>query len=128
MVFAVRFVLTTPYGDGYQGAFERRVTASESRLSMTHPGIPETFEAVIGLECHAQLNTKSKMFCPCSTAYTGAQPNTHVCPVCFGIPGVLPVINAQAVEYGIMTGLALNCDISERSKFNRKNYHYADLM
>src|SRR5207249_5932586 len=83
---------------------------------------------VIGLEVHAQLATKSKMFCRCSTDYMGAPPNTHVCPVCLGMPGVLPVINAKAVEYVIMTGLALNCTIPERAKFDRKNYPYPDLM
>jgi aspartyl-tRNA(Asn)/glutamyl-tRNA(Gln) amidotransferase subunit B len=90
---------------------------------------PETsYEVVIGLECHAQVNTRSKMFCRCSTDYSGGEPNTHVCPVCMGMPGVLPVINAQAVEYTIMTGLALNCEIPERAKFDRKNYPYPDLM
>jgi aspartyl-tRNA(Asn)/glutamyl-tRNA(Gln) amidotransferase subunit B len=68
------------------------------------------------------------MFCRCSTDYSGGDPNTHVCPVCMGMPGVLPVINAQAVEYTIMTGLALNCEIPEHAKFDRKNYPYPDLM
>src|ERR1051326_235663 len=86
------------------------------------------FETVIGLEVHAQLATKSKMFCRCSTDYMGAPPNTHVCPVCLGMPGVLPVINARAVELVILTGLALNCSIPERAKFDRKNYPYPDLM
>ena len=86
------------------------------------------FETVIGLEVHCQLKTRSKMFCGCSAAYYGAEPNTHVCPVCLGMPGVLPVINEQAIEYIVMTGLALNCHISEFSKFDRKNYHYPDLM
>jgi len=86
------------------------------------------FETIIGLEVHAQLLTKSKMFCRCSNDYANAQPNTHVCPVCLGMPGVLPVINKQAVEYTIMTALALNCTISESTKFDRKNYPYPDLM
>jgi aspartyl-tRNA(Asn)/glutamyl-tRNA(Gln) amidotransferase subunit B len=90
--------------------------------------ITEDFEVVVGLEVHAQLTTESKMFCRCSTDYSGAEPNTHVCPVCLGLPGVLPVINARAVEYTIMTGLALNCEIPERAKFDRKNYPYPDLM
>ena len=64
------------------------------------------YEPVIGLEVHTQLQTKSKMFCSCSAAYAGAEPNTHVCPVCMAMPGVLPVINKQAVEYALMTGLA----------------------
>src|SRR5215471_17180257 len=86
------------------------------------------FEIVIGLEVHSQLLTKSKMFCSCSTDYAYAAPNTHVCPVCMGMPGVLPVINQQAVAYTIMTALALNCTIPEYSKFDRKNYPYPDLM
>lgn len=68
------------------------------------------------------------MFCRCSTDYSGAEPNTHVCPVCMALPGVLPVANARAIELTIMTGLALNCEIPERAKFDRKNYHYPDLM
>ena len=86
------------------------------------------FEVVIGLEVHSQLLTRSKMFCSCSTDYANAAPNTHVCPVCMGMPGVLPVINRQAVAYTIMTALALNCSIPEYSKFDRKNYPYPDLM
>ncbi|MEA2641815.1 MAG: aspartyl-tRNA(Asn)/glutamyl-tRNA(Gln) amidotransferase subunit [Chloroflexota bacterium] len=86
------------------------------------------YEPVIGLEVHVQLQTKSKMFCGCSAAYAGAEPNTHVCPVCMALPGVLPVINRQAVEYAFMAGLALNCEIPEASKFDRKNYPYPDLV
>ena len=86
------------------------------------------FETVIGLEVHAQLLTKSKMFCRCSAAYASAPPNTHVCPVCLGMPGVLPAINQQAVEYTIMTALALNCTIADYTRFDRKNYPYPDLM
>ena len=86
------------------------------------------YETIIGLEVHAQLLTKSKMFCHCSADYANAAPNTHVCPVCLGMPGVLPVINQQALEYAVMTALALNCTIPEYSKFDRKNYPYPDLM
>jgi aspartyl-tRNA(Asn)/glutamyl-tRNA(Gln) amidotransferase subunit B len=86
------------------------------------------YEAVIGLEVHSQLLTESKMFCPCSAAYAYQPPNTHVCPICMGMPGVLPVINRKAVEYTILTGLALNCSIPPRAKFDRKNYPYPDLM
>lgn len=86
------------------------------------------YEVVIGIEVHAQVLTKSKMFCSCSAEYHDSGPNTHVCPVCLALPGVLPVINERAVEYTIMMGLALNCEIPERAKFDRKNYPYPDLM
>ena len=86
------------------------------------------FETVIGLEVHAQALTQSKMFCGCSIPTLDSPPNTHVCPVCMGMPGVLPVINREAVELTIMTGLALNCEIPAEAKFDRKNYHYPDLM
>jgi len=93
-----------------------------------HTEIATEFEVVIGLEVHSQLLTKSKMFCSCSTDYAYAAPNTHVCPICMGMPGVLPVINQQAIAYTIMTALALNCEIPQYSKFDRKNYPYPDLM
>ena len=86
------------------------------------------YETIIGLEVHAQLLTKSKMYCRCSADYASAPPNTHVCPVCLGLPGVLPVINRQAVEFTMMTALALNCPVSDYTKFDRKNYPYPDLM
>ncbi len=85
------------------------------------------YEAIIGMEVHAELLTRSKMFCSCSAAFFGAEPNTLTCPVCTGMPGVLPVINRKAVEYTIMTALALNCEIAEASVFSRKNYFYPDL-
>jgi len=85
-----------------------------------------TFEAVIGLEVHAQLRTATKIFCGCSTAF-GAPPNTHVCPVCLGFPGALPVLNQAAVDSAIKAGLALGCRINGESIFARKNYFYPDL-
>ena len=89
--------------------------------------ISEGWEAVIGMEVHVQLSTASKMFCACSTDYLGAPPNSHTCPVCLGLPGVLPVANRLAVEKVLKTALALNCEIPEKSKFDRKNYFYPDL-
>jgi len=84
------------------------------------------YEAIIGLEVHAQLLTASKIFCACSTAF-GAEPNSHTCPVCTGLPGALPVVNQKAVEFAIKMGLATHCNISRRSLFARKNYFYPDL-
>jgi len=84
------------------------------------------FQMVIGLEVHAQLLTRSKIFCGCSTAFGGV-PNTHVCPVCLGLPGVLPRLNAQVVEMAVRTGLALGARVKEKSVFARKNYFYPDL-
>ena len=84
------------------------------------------FEAVIGLEVHAQLSTATKAFCGCSVKF-GMPPNTNVCPVCMGHPGVLPVLNKKVVEYSVLMGLATNCTINERSIFARKNYFYPDL-
>ncbi len=85
-----------------------------------------SYEAVIGLEVHSELKTNTKIFCGCSTKF-GADQNTQVCPVCLGLPGVLPVINERVVEFAIKAGLALNCKINKFSKFDRKNYYYPDL-
>jgi len=85
-----------------------------------------TYQAVIGLEFHVHLATRTKMFCSCRVVY-GDEPNTHTCPVCLGHPGALPVINEKAVELGVMAGLALNCEIAPRAIFARKNYFYPDL-
>ncbi|WP_068783511.1 Asp-tRNA(Asn)/Glu-tRNA(Gln) amidotransferase subunit GatB [Paenibacillus phocaensis] len=83
------------------------------------------YETVIGLEVHVELHTKTKIFCGCSTEF-GAPPNTHTCPVCLGHPGVLPVLNRQAVDYAMKAAMALNCEIGDVSKFDRKNYFYPD--
>jgi len=84
------------------------------------------YETIIGLEVHVQLKTESKLFCGCSTEF-GALPNTHTCPICTGMPGVLPVVNRKAVEYAVKSALALNCEVATRSVFARKNYFYPDL-
>jgi aspartyl-tRNA(Asn)/glutamyl-tRNA(Gln) amidotransferase subunit B len=87
---------------------------------------PSVYETVIGLEIHVELNTNSKMFCGCPVTF-GEPPNTAVCPVCLGHPGVLPVVNERAIESAALIGLSLNCDIAERNQFARKNYFYPDM-
>ncbi len=85
-----------------------------------------TYEMVIGLEVHVELATRTKIFCGCTTRFGGA-PNTHTCPICTGMPGTLPVVNRKVIEFAIATGLATNCEITRRNKFDRKNYFYPDL-
>lgn len=94
---------------------------------MTTKTAKTTYETVIGLEIHVEIGTQSKMFCGCSARAFNAEPNQNTCPVCMGFPGQLPVINREAVRYGVLTALALNCDIPRFSKFDRKNYFYPDL-
>ena len=96
---------------------------AESAIS---PALLGKYESVIGLEVHAQLLTKTKIFCGCSTRF-GDPPNSNVCPVCLGLPGTLPVLNKRAVEMGIRAALALNCTVHDHSRFARKNYFYPDL-
>ena len=98
-------------------------TAATDRLA----GIVENWEPVIGIEVHGQLRTASKMFCGCSTAYDGAAPNSHTCPVCLGLPGALPVINRRAVELVLATGAAIGARTPEHTRWDRKNYFYPDL-
>ena len=83
------------------------------------------YETVIGLEVHVELATRTKIFCSCPTAFGGA-PHTHICPVCTGMPGSLPVLNKQVVEYALAVGLAANCQINQYCRFDRKNYFYPD--
>ncbi len=103
------------------------MTTGTETAADTARGSGTDYETVIGLEVHAQLLTRSKMFCACSAEYFAAPPNTHVCPVCLGLPGVLPTINRAAVEAAMMTGLAFGCSIPAANKFDRKNYFYPDL-
>jgi aspartyl-tRNA(Asn)/glutamyl-tRNA(Gln) amidotransferase subunit B len=95
-------------------------------MTLSYDDVVGRYNPVIGLETHVELGTASKMFCGCSTEF-GAEPNTHTCPVCLGLPGALPVVNAAAIEYTIKIGLALNCDIAEWCRFARKNYFYPDM-
>ena len=101
--------------------------AIETSTSTDGAPATERYEAVIGIEVHCQLRTESKMFCACSTAYDGAPPNTHVCPVCLGLPGALPVINRRAVEHVLTTGLAIEARTPDATRWDRKNYFYPDL-
>ena len=87
--------------------------------------IMKQYETVIGLEVHVELATKTKIFCGCKTDF-GAAPNTHVCPICTGMPGSLPILNKKVVEFALRAGLALNCEINQFCKFDRKNYFYPD--
>jgi aspartyl-tRNA(Asn)/glutamyl-tRNA(Gln) amidotransferase subunit B len=101
------------------------VEDEETAMTTTAP-TRTAYETVIGLEVHAQLLTRSKMFCGCATAF-GAEPNTQVCPICLGMPGVLPVVNKRAVEFAVRLGLAVHATIAASSRFARKNYFYPDL-
>ncbi|MGN6483780.1 MAG: Asp-tRNA(Asn)/Glu-tRNA(Gln) amidotransferase subunit GatB [Thermomicrobiales bacterium] len=100
---------------------------SAAAIATTETTSGTQFQTIIGLEVHAQVLTKSKMYCGCSADYANAAPNTHVCPVCLGLPGALPVINRAAIDTVIRTGLALNCSIPDHCKMDRKNYVYPDL-
>ena len=100
------------------------MSAARGRCRTTTP--LARYDPVLGLEVHVELNTASKMFCGCSTVF-GAEPNTQICPVCLGLPGSLPVVNAKAIESAIRIGLALNCSIAEWCRFARKNYFYPDM-
>jgi aspartyl-tRNA(Asn)/glutamyl-tRNA(Gln) amidotransferase subunit B len=102
------------------------MTSTVDAAPYTVEEVCERFDPVMGLEVHVELNTATKMFCGCRNEF-GAEPNTHVCPVCLGLPGSLPRVNARAVEGAVKIGLALNCQVRERSGFARKNYFYPDM-
>ena len=102
------------------------MTVAEKVKLASYEDALATYEPVLGLEVHVELGTNSKMFCGCPTAF-GADPNTQVCPVCLGLPGLLPVVNRAAIESTILMGLALNCTIVPWCRFARKNYFYPDM-
>src|SRR4051794_14414284 len=107
-------------------AHEQATLTSRLKDVLSYEEALARFDPVLGLEVHVELNTATKMFCGCSTAF-GAEPNTQVCPVCLGLPGALPVLNAAALESAIRIGLALHCDIASWCRFARKNYFYPDM-
>ena len=118
-----------PTSRGRARSSERGLCAgpgADYNLSVPATSVSVRFEAVIGLEVHAQLQTRTKIFCGCVPAF-GAAPNTHTCPVCLGMPGALPVLNADAVDKAIAAAIALGCTVHEVSEFARKNYFYPDL-
>ena len=113
-------------GTVYNGRFGWRIRNKGIRYMTVSTVARTKYEAVIGLEVHLQLLTKTKIFCSCSTHF-GDPPNSNVCPVCLGLPGALPVLNQEAVTMAMKAALALNCAINPRSRFARKNYFYPDL-
>ncbi len=113
-----------PFGGSYNSPLLMSRTAQEA--PRVAPEVRAKYEAVIGLEVHAQLETVTKAFCGCSTRF-GDAPNRNTCPVCLGLPGALPVPNRKALELALRASLALDCKIQERSRFARKNYFYPDL-
>src|SRR5271168_4645735 len=102
------------------------MTQTAPEKTAISPDLLAKYEPVIGLEVHVQLQTLTKIFCPCSTRF-GDPPNSNVCPVCLGLPGTLPVLNKRVVEMAVRASLALNCTVHEHSRFARKNYFYPDL-
>ena len=123
---ALERALTAALGWSASGSDPELEVGAMSETVVDYDEALDRYDPVLGLEVHVELNTASKMFCGCSTEF-GAEPNTQTCPVCLGLPGSLPVVNAKAIESAIRIGLALNCSIAEWCRFARKNYFYPDM-
>lgn len=122
--FSVLCTLQTPQIE--TRAQTKKDTSSQIATRKRQESNAHGFEAVIGIETHVQLSTLTKAFCSCPYLY-GSQPNMTICPICMGLPGTLPVLNSKVVEFAVKLGLALNCELSMASKFDRKQYFYPDL-
>lgn len=117
---------TTDTQNASQDTQSPQIKVSPHARNRAPDSLLKDFEAIIGIETHVQLSTSTKAFCSCAYNY-GSPPNTNVCPVCMGLPGALPVLNSKVIECAVKLGLALNCKLSFRSKFDRKQYFYPDL-
>ncbi|KHN16523.1 Glutamyl-tRNA(Gln) amidotransferase subunit B, chloroplastic/mitochondrial [Glycine soja] len=125
-VFHLTTKATQSQTDTQQRQPQTKVSSSNSTQSKKLDKIPKDYEAIIGIETHVQLSTLTKAFCGCPYSY-GSSPNSSICPICMGLPGALPVLNSKIIDFAVKLGLALNCNLAFKSKFDRKQYFYPDL-